>query len=119
MHGINRITAPYIVKQAETALGILINITIWGLALYMAWSGSFSLITFWVIVGGIFYMERIQSALGAGKKGVAIASTMVLDISFDMFISAVYVWCLIVAVKGGERGWGASSIDQLVVEGAH
>jgi poly-beta-1,6-N-acetyl-D-glucosamine synthase len=118
MHGLNRVTRPYIMKQIETGLGIGANTAIWALALYMVLTGTFAMVPFWTLVGAVFYVERIHSALGAGRKGVTIASTMVMDIAFDMFISVVYVWCLVVVIRGGERDWGTSSIDQLAVEGA-
>lgn len=111
MHGLSRITLPYWLRQIETALGIVANVAIWTLVALMLVSGSPHWSIAWACVGAIFYMERMHSAVGGGKRGFVIAATMFGDIAYDMFISVVWVWCLVLAARRTGRTWGRESID--------
>lgn len=111
MHGATRITAPYAARQVEAGLGIFTNIAIIVLAAVVAMTGAFILVPFWLVIGGLFLVERTVSAAEYGAKGVFIALTMVADLVFDLFISAVWIWCLVLKATSRKRGWGTASID--------
>lgn len=113
MHGLNRVTLPYALRQMEAGVGIGANVAIIGLAVWTALSGSFVLVPFWLAIGMLFMTERLISANEYGRKGVVIAGTLVMDMAFDLFISAVWVWSVIKKVTTKDRGWGASSIDTI------
>lgn len=110
-HGLNRVTIPYALRQVEAGLGIIANVAILVLAAHSALIGSFEMVPFWLAIGVLFLAERIVSASEYGWKGVVIAATLVADLAFDLFISAVWIWCLVSMATRRNVGWGIQSID--------
>lgn len=68
MHGMNRVTTPYVLKQIETGLGIVANTAIWSLAVYLGITGSFALIPFWFMIGAIFIWSESIARLAPVRK---------------------------------------------------
>lgn len=118
MHGPNRITLPYALRQVEAGLGILANVAILVIAAHAAVSGAFILVPFWLAIGVLFLTERIVSGREYGAKGFVIAVTIVPDLVFDLFISAVWIWCLVLKATSRKRGWGSETIDTVATKGA-
>lgn len=111
MHGLNRVTTPYALRQAEAGVGILANISIIALAVWAITTGSIVLVPLWLAIGALFLFERIVSASEYGKKGVLIAGTVVMDMAFDLFISAVWIYSVGQKIVTSDRSWGSASID--------
>lgn len=111
LHGFNRVTTPYALRQVEAGLGIFANVAILAIAAHAAITGSFVLMPLWLLIGALFLTERIVSASEYGWKGVAIAATLVVDLIFDLFISAVWVYCLVRWATRRNVGWGIQSVD--------
>lgn len=110
-HGLNRVTTPYALRQVEAGIGIFANISIIALAVWAVMTGQFVLAPFWMAIGLWFQIERVMSAKEYGWKGVAIAATIVMDLVFDLFISAVWIWCVVKKATTRKRDWGSVSID--------
>jgi cellulose synthase/poly-beta-1,6-N-acetylglucosamine synthase-like glycosyltransferase len=115
-YGISKVTRSYIFRQIETGIGLAALLALWMVTFLTLWQGSFAVHPTWMLIGGAFYIERVVSSWRAGRMGRAIAATMVIDVAFDLFIGAVYIYCLVHSMTKQRLVWGDRTID-LVVEG--
>lgn len=90
-YGWNRVTWPYICKQAFMYAGALMMVLYLALTAIAVATGAVTLAPFWVAVGGVFVLERIVTVREAGPRGIAVALTVLLEFGYDLFQMAVYM----------------------------
>jgi cellulose synthase/poly-beta-1,6-N-acetylglucosamine synthase-like glycosyltransferase len=94
-YGFNRVTAPYIGKQAMMHLGVVmlwlyVGLTVTALSL----QSGLKLSPFWLGIGLLFLTERIVTVWSAGRKARWIAAVLVIEAGYDLFLQAVYLRAL-------------------------
>lgn len=110
-YGLSRVTLPYVLKQAEMAVGVLavgllLLITSWSLG-----AGRLAFQPFWGVLGLVFFAERVVSVWRVGGAGRALAIGLVPDLLYDYLIGAVFVcvWAQVALRREGK--WGIATID--------
>jgi cellulose synthase/poly-beta-1,6-N-acetylglucosamine synthase-like glycosyltransferase len=105
-YGFNRITASYWLRQLLTLVGIVVS------GLYfasLAWSlstqGTLHLQPLWMAITAIFIAERVVSVRRRGPLQMALAGTLVVEMSFDVFLQGVHAKAIWDALTGSERRW--------------
>ncbi len=111
-YGRSATTRPYVLRQAVTALGILMQgllslVTGWALA-----TGTLHFQPFWAALGLVFVAERLTSVWRAGPTGRAIAAAVVPEMLYDLLLSAVIVGVYAQVVLRREGHWGLATIDR-------
>ena len=90
-HGINRVTAPYALRQLYMGVGIAIWALLGAITIASATTGRFHLVPFWMALTTVFWAERMLTVRKAGPRGLALAAPLVIETVYDFFIMAVYV----------------------------
>ena len=105
-YGLTRVTASYWGRQLVTFFGMLVT------ALYLAslaWSravdGAIDVKPIWLAVSGIFILERIVTVRSRGLVQMALAATLLVEMTFDLFLQAVHGKAIVDAVRNSERSW--------------
>jgi cellulose synthase/poly-beta-1,6-N-acetylglucosamine synthase-like glycosyltransferase len=105
-YGLTRVTARYWGRQLFTFLGIVVTLTY---LLTLGWSlaanGSLDLRPLWLAVTGIFVVERVVTVRARGPVQMALAATLLVEMSFDIFLQAVHLRAIWDALMNNERKW--------------
>ncbi len=106
VYGLTRATAMYWGQQLGLAYGVvafqsyLVLMTVSLLAAdSLRWS------PFWVLIGGIFLVERIVTVWRAGWRGRAVAAPMLLELGYAVFLQACFVTSIAQILSGRKAGW--------------
>jgi poly-beta-1,6-N-acetyl-D-glucosamine synthase len=104
-YGWNRVTRPYIGKQALMYAGAVMMLLYLALTAVAVTSGAVTLAPFWLAVGALFFLERIVTVREAGPRGIAVALTVLLEFGYDLFQMAVYMGAAWNHLLGRETRW--------------
>ena len=61
---------------------------------------------FWVILGLVFWLERVITARGSGWRGVLLAALLIPELAYDVYLQVVFVSCLKDISLGRGAEWG-------------
>jgi cellulose synthase/poly-beta-1,6-N-acetylglucosamine synthase-like glycosyltransferase len=105
-YGLTRVTARYWGRQLFTFLGIVVTLAYlftlgWSLAVH----GSLDLRPLWLAVTGIFVLERVVTVRARGPVQMALAATLLVEMSFDIFLQAIHLRAIWDALMNNERKW--------------
>jgi cellulose synthase/poly-beta-1,6-N-acetylglucosamine synthase-like glycosyltransferase len=105
-YGLTRVTLEHWLRQVVTMLGIIIT------AMYLAtlfWAigvqNSLHFYPIWIAVTFIFMAERAVSVRQRGWKMSAMASLLIIEMPFDLFLQAVHLKAYWQALLKSERRW--------------
>jgi cellulose synthase/poly-beta-1,6-N-acetylglucosamine synthase-like glycosyltransferase len=105
-YGLTRVTARYWGRQFFTLLGIVVTL---GYLLSLGWSlavhETIGLQPLWLAVTGIFIAERVVTVKARGPLQMALAGTLLVEMSFDIFLQGVHAKAIWDSVLGNERRW--------------
>jgi poly-beta-1,6-N-acetyl-D-glucosamine synthase len=105
-YGLTRVTMPYVVKQLEVYFGFFMVMLLATLTGWSLWAGNAELRPFWMLIGLVFWAERIVSAWGSDLIGRLIAILWIPDFVYDVFIGLVFLWAFFVALRRKPTTWG-------------
>ena len=105
-YGLTRVTMEHWARQLVTVLGILVtclylSTLFWAIAV----QHSLQLYPVWVAVTAIFVVERAVSVRRRGWRMSLLATTLVVEMPFDLFLQAVNVKAYWQAMFKAERSW--------------
>jgi poly-beta-1,6-N-acetyl-D-glucosamine synthase len=66
-----------------------------------AWSWSF----FWLLITGIFIVERVMTVWGRGRSARVVAALLIPELAYDAFIQAVFVKALFDFARRSTADW--------------
>jgi poly-beta-1,6-N-acetyl-D-glucosamine synthase len=105
-YGLTRVTASYWLRQAVTFLGVLVTATY---LMTVGWSLGVDHVVrlqlLWMVVTGIFVVERVVTVRSRGLSQMALAATLVAEMAFDIFLQGVHTKALWDTVTNRERRW--------------
>ena len=105
-YGLTRVTAPYWGRQLVTLLGIVVTLAyLFSLGLSLAIDGTIHLQPIWLAVTGIFVLERVVTVWARGPLQMALAATLLVEMSFDLFLQAVHAKAIWDTLLNNERRW--------------
>lgn len=105
-YGLTRVTARYWGRQLFTFVGIVVTLSY---LLTLGWSlaadGSIDPRPLWLAVTGIFVVERVVTVRARGPVQMALAATLLVEMSFDIFLQAIHLRAIWDALMNNERKW--------------
>ncbi|WP_242900732.1 glycosyltransferase [Actinomadura terrae] len=105
-YGWTPITRPYWGRQLLSLIGIIVITAYLGsLAYSVFWLGGVNLRPLWAAITVIFMVERVVSVRQRGAAQMALASTIVVEMIFDVFLQAVQARAFWQAAWRKERKW--------------
>ncbi|MEV4671211.1 glycosyltransferase family 2 protein [Actinomadura sp. NPDC049382] len=105
-YGWTPITRPYWGRQLLSLIGILvITAYLSSLAYSAIWLGGIQISPIWAGVTVIFMVERVVTVRQRGKVQMALASTIVVEMIFDVFLQIVQARAFWQAAWRKERKW--------------
>ncbi|WP_231329159.1 glycosyltransferase [Actinomadura graeca] len=105
-YGWTPITRPYWGRQLLSLIGIIvITAYLASLAYSVIWLGGINLIPLWAVITVIFMVERVVSVRQRGAVQMALASTIVVEMTFDVFLQMVQARAFWQAIWRKERKW--------------
>ncbi len=105
-YGLTRVTLEHWARQLVTMLGIVVTF-LYLSTLFWAFAVQHSLQLYpvWVAVTAIFVVERAVSVRRRGWRMSLLATTLVVEMPFDLFLQAVNVKAYWQAMFKSERRW--------------
>jgi biofilm PGA synthesis N-glycosyltransferase PgaC len=103
-YGWSRITAAYWGRQVLAVLGLLVTAAYLSTLVWGAFTGL-HLHLFWLLVTLGFALERVVTVRRRGPLAMAIASLVVVEFLYDVFLQGVQAVAYANAVTGKERRW--------------
>ena len=61
---------------------------------------------FWILIGAVFWVERLVTAWPAGWRGRLVAAALFIEIAYDVFLQVVFVSCLLNIAFNRTAAWG-------------
>ena len=105
-YGLTRVTARYWGRQLFTFVGIMVTLAyLVTLGWSLAANGSADLRPLWLVVTGIFVVERIVTVRARGPVQMALAATLLVEMTFDIFLQAIHLRAIWDALVNNERKW--------------
>ena len=105
-YGLTRVTATYWGRQLFTFLGLVATLVYFlSLGFSLAVYGTFHVQPLWLAVTGIFIAERIVTVRARGPLQMALAATLLVEMTFDVFLQGVHVKAIWDTALNNERSW--------------
>jgi cellulose synthase/poly-beta-1,6-N-acetylglucosamine synthase-like glycosyltransferase len=105
-YGLTRVTREYWWRQLLSFVGLVVTTTYLGsLAFSLGYYGSIQVHPVWLAVTGVFMVERIVSVRKRGPAQMLLASVLVVEMTFDIFLQAIHGRALWQALRRTESDW--------------
>jgi cellulose synthase/poly-beta-1,6-N-acetylglucosamine synthase-like glycosyltransferase len=105
-YGLTRVTVSYWMRQVVTFVGVMVTAAY---LLSLAWSISvdraLDVQPLWMGVTGLFVAERVVTVRARGVRHMALAATLTVEMSFDLFLQGVHAKALWDALTSKEGRW--------------
>jgi cellulose synthase/poly-beta-1,6-N-acetylglucosamine synthase-like glycosyltransferase len=105
-YGLTRVTIAYWRRQLWTLVGVLVSAAYLGsIAVSLAAYGTIAVNPVWLVVTGIFVVERVVTVRSRGPVQMLLAATLLVEMSFDLFLQGVHAKAILDTVRRTERRW--------------
>jgi cellulose synthase/poly-beta-1,6-N-acetylglucosamine synthase-like glycosyltransferase len=105
-YGFTRITWRYWGRQLLTHVGVLVTaIYLATVAGTLALTADLRLHPVWIAITAVFALERVVTVRDRGRRHMAFASLLLVEMVFDFFLQAVQVKAFWDTVRRTERNW--------------
>jgi cellulose synthase/poly-beta-1,6-N-acetylglucosamine synthase-like glycosyltransferase len=105
-YGFTKVTLHYWARQVLSLIGVVVIFLYLSTVIYsLAVVGSITLQPLWMAVTAIFMVERVVTVRSRGWKQMALASVIVVEMIYDVFLQAVQARAFFQAAIGAERKW--------------
>jgi poly-beta-1,6-N-acetyl-D-glucosamine synthase len=106
-HGLNRHTAPYLLRQIFTYLGVLfLPFYLYTLGVALVTQSSLSFFhPLWVAVAVLYILEQTFSVRKGGERAVLVSLAVLPEIALDVFLHVVYIFSFFGALFATDETW--------------
>ena len=105
-YGLTRITVRYWGRQILTLFGIVVTLAyLLSLTWSLAVDGAVHIHPIWMAVTCVFVAERFVTVRARGPLQMALAATVIVEMSFDIFLQGVHAKAIWDALLNNERNW--------------
>ena len=105
-YGLTRITVRYWGRQILTLFGIVVTLAyLLSLTWSLAVDGAVHMHPIWMAVTCVFVAERLVTVRARGPLQMALAATVIVEMSFDIFLQGVHAKAIWDALLNNERNW--------------
>lgn len=106
-YGITRATIRYWGQQVGIGYGAVALSLAWILFIITLLAfDTWIWFPFWLIVGGIFWLERVITAWSGGWKARILAAMLFPELAYDFFLQVVFFTCLLDIATAKRTTWG-------------
>jgi cellulose synthase/poly-beta-1,6-N-acetylglucosamine synthase-like glycosyltransferase len=107
-HGLNRHTAPYVLRQLLTYLGVIFMPFYIYTLVYALVSGSALdfVQPLWLAVAGLYVFEQTFSVRKGGWQALLTSLAIVPEILLNMFLNLVYIVTFLGVIFATDEAWG-------------
>jgi poly-beta-1,6-N-acetyl-D-glucosamine synthase len=100
-----RVTRTYTAKQILSLCELLFFIAYATASIASGVTGTYRVMPFWIGIGVLFWLERIITVRKAGPKYMLMASLMVIEIGYAIFLKAVSVYSYAKVIRSRQISW--------------
>jgi poly-beta-1,6-N-acetyl-D-glucosamine synthase len=104
-YGLTRHTLKYQLLQWWSAVGIVVTVVYLSTLGWAIASGHLRLVVFWILVTGIYSLERVITVRARGPKQMLIASVLLIEMPYDLTLQIVQAKAFVAALFRTERRW--------------
>jgi cellulose synthase/poly-beta-1,6-N-acetylglucosamine synthase-like glycosyltransferase len=105
-YGFTRVTAPYFLQQTGLVAGIFAMILyLLSFIVFLSLRNALDFHPFWTAIGVLFIAERVVTVYRGGWKGVLLAFPLVIEMVYDIFQMAIYVFSILHIIFQREARW--------------
>jgi Glycosyltransferases, probably involved in cell wall biogenesis len=104
-YGFTRHTAKYWFLQTWGTIGILVSAVYLATMVYAVATRDVHLRLIWMIVTLIFMAERVVTVRKRGVKHMALASVLLVEMPYDLWLQACQGWALITSAMRTRKSW--------------
>lgn len=105
-YGLTRVTLEYWWRQLLSLVGIVVTAAYLGLLGFsLGYYGTIQVYPLWLAVTGVFMIERVVSVRARGPAQMALASVLVVEMTFDVFLQTIHARALWQALWRKESAW--------------
>jgi cellulose synthase/poly-beta-1,6-N-acetylglucosamine synthase-like glycosyltransferase len=105
-YGWTSVTRAYWGRQLLSLIGIIVTFTYLATVAYsLVWLGGIRLSPLWTAITAIFIVERVVTVRSRGAAQMAIASVLIVEMIFDVFLQIVQAKAFWDAAWRKERKW--------------
>lgn len=105
-YGITLATARYWCQQVGLGYGVVAFWLYLLMFLISLFAGDITWLLFWLVIGGIFLLERIVTVWSAGWRARLLAALLFPELAYALFLHLVFVTCLFNMTAGRRTRWG-------------
>ena len=104
-YGLTRHTAKYHALQWWSGVGIIVT-AVYVLTLgYLLAVGQLHLATFWLLITGVYVLERVVTVSARGRGQMALAGLLFVEMPYDMTLQVVQAKAFFAALFRTEKDW--------------
>lgn len=104
-YGFTKATRRYWYQQGMLVLGTLMMGLYLLLTVHAATNDALKWSPWWLSIGAIFWLEKVVTAWAAGRKGRVLATLMIPELAYDLFLQATLIRALAQAARRREAVW--------------
>ena len=105
-YGLTSVTKEYWWRQFLSLLGIIVTTAyLSSLAATVIIDGGLQFHLVWIVITFIFMAERVVSVRKRGVKQMVLASLLIVEMCFDVFLQAVQARAFWQAIRGSAKAW--------------
>jgi hypothetical protein len=105
-YGFTSITRRYWGRQLVTHIGVMVTlIYLLTIVASVCTTGTVHLHWIWLCITGIFVAERVVTVRRRGRVQMFLASLLVVEMAFDLFLQSAQVKAFWEVVSRTERNW--------------
>jgi poly-beta-1,6-N-acetyl-D-glucosamine synthase len=104
-YGLTRHTLKYQLLQWWSAVGIVVTVVYLSTLGWAIASGHLRLVFFWILITGIYSLERVITVRARGPKQMLIASVLLIEMPYDLTLQIVQAKAFVAALFRTERRW--------------
>jgi cellulose synthase/poly-beta-1,6-N-acetylglucosamine synthase-like glycosyltransferase len=105
-YGLTRHTFKYWLRQLLSAIGLLVTCGYLStLIAAVILTGAVHVHALWLGITGIFVVQQVVTVRARGWKMMALASVLIVEMPYDLFLQATHARALCNALFRSERGW--------------
>ena len=105
-YGFTRVTLSYWGRQLLSLIGVVVIFTYLSTIAYsLVVQGAVNIQPIWMAVTAVFVVERVVTVRSRGWAQMTLASVILIEMVYDVFLQGVQARAFAQAALGAERTW--------------
>lgn len=104
-YGLTRHTLKYHALQWWSGIGIVVTAVYLATLTYLIAAEQVHLATFWIVVTGIYALERVVTVASRGRRQMALAGLLFVEMPYDITLQIVQAKAFLAALLRTRKSW--------------